>query len=74
MAKNPNFTHEALTKHSSHRITVTTYGLKAVLECHTCGEELYEVTSKDLEKTLPIEFPTTPKSCDNGGDCENCGS
>ena len=74
MENNPNFTHEALTKHSSHRITVVVYGLKSVLECMTCGEELYEAISTDVERTLPIPFPATPKSCDYEEGCENCGS
>jgi len=74
MVQNPNFTHEALTRHSSHRITVTVYGLKSVLECMTCGVELFEATATEAERTMPIPFPDKPKECDAEEGCENCGS
>jgi len=74
MEQNPKFTFEALTRHSSHRITVVVYGLKAVLECMTCGEELYEAVTTEVERTMPIPFPAASKSCDAQEGCENCGS
>jgi len=74
MENNPNFTYEALTRHSSHRITVVVYGLKSVLECMTCGQELYEAVSDKVESTIPIPFAVVPKACDNEEGCENCGS
>lgn len=71
---NPNFTHDALGKHVSHRLTVVQYGLKNVLECTTCGDELYEITSDKLQNTLPITFPEPSGSCNMDEGCTSCGS
>lgn len=74
METNPKFTHEELIKHSNHRITVTTYGLKVVLECMTCADELYEVVGEVVRNIPPESVAVQAKSCDGTGDCENCGS